>query len=238
MTRRALDQQKFALDQHAIVSITDRVGTITYANDRFCAISGYSQDELVGANHRIVKSGLHPDCDVRGHVAHHRAGQSVGGEVCNRRRDGSHYWVAATIDAAAWCRRFCGAIHRHSHRHYRARGCQGGAAARSRLLRGAITAIDEAFVIYDPQDRLVLCNDKYRRVFHDSENVIVEGATFESIVRYGVARGTYRDALGRPEQWVAERVAAHRSGNSTFGANAHRRAHPACWSASSPTATR
>lgn len=58
--RLALANQKFALDQHAIVSITDTNGIIVYANDRFCEISGYSQDELIGKNHRMVKSGIHP----------------------------------------------------------------------------------------------------------------------------------------------------------------------------------
>jgi PAS domain-containing protein len=56
-SRRALDDQKFALDQHAIVSITDTRGVITYANDHFCRISGYARDELIGRDHRLVNAG-------------------------------------------------------------------------------------------------------------------------------------------------------------------------------------
>ena len=78
------------------------------------------------------------------------------------------------------------------------------------LLRGAIEAINEAFVLYDPQDRLVYCNDKYRAVYARSAELMVPGASFESIIRSGAERGQYLDARGREEAWVAERLAAHR----------------------------
>jgi PAS domain S-box-containing protein len=94
---RDLANQKFALDQHAIVSITDLQGTITYANDRFCKISGYTREELVGQNHRIVKSDFHPP-EVFQDLWHTiTQGRVWRNEVKNRRKDGSFYWVSATI---------------------------------------------------------------------------------------------------------------------------------------------
>ncbi|MBC7716239.1 MAG: PAS-domain containing protein, partial [Pseudorhodobacter sp.] len=84
------------------------------------------------------------------------------------------------------------------------------------LMRGAIDAIDEAFVLYDPQDRLVLCNDKYRQIYPSMAHLMVPGATFESIIRAGAEDGEYVEALGRVEAWVTERIAAHRSGNSNL----------------------
>ena len=96
-SRRILSNQKFALDQHAIVSITDIHGTIVYANDRFCEISGYDRNELIGANHRIVKSGVHPAEVFRQMWETISHGQVWHGQICNRARSGSLYWVNATI---------------------------------------------------------------------------------------------------------------------------------------------
>ena len=92
-----LAYQKFALDQHAIVSTTNLAGDIIYANDKFCEISGYARSELLNRNHRILNSGIHPrevfvemwDMITAGMVWH--------GEVCNRTKTGELYWLDATI---------------------------------------------------------------------------------------------------------------------------------------------
>ena len=83
----------------------------------------------------------------------------------------------------------------------------------SQLLRGAIEALDEAFVLYDADDRLVFCSDKYREVYARTAELIQPGVTFEEIVRTGAERGQYPEALGRVDAWVAERLAAHRNGD-------------------------
>jgi len=87
----------YALNEAAIISTSDLAGNITMVNDKFCQISGYSSDELLGNNHRIVNSGTHE----KGYFAQMWEKISKGeiwvGEVCNRKKDGSIYWVNSTI---------------------------------------------------------------------------------------------------------------------------------------------
>lgn len=78
------------------------------------------------------------------------------------------------------------------------------------LLREAVHSIAVGFSIYDPDDRLVMCNEAYLHLYESSRELIVPGAGFEQIVRQGAERGLFADAIGRVEDWVTERVAQHR----------------------------
>lgn len=83
-------------------------------------------------------------------------------------------------------------------------------------LKMAIETLPDGFVLFDSEDRLVVCNEKYREIYRASAEALVPGARFEDILRVGLDKGQYARAVGREEEWLAERLAAHGEANSTI----------------------
>ncbi|MFZ4624059.1 MAG: PAS domain-containing protein [Rhodoferax sp.] len=208
-----LSETVFMGAQEAII-ITDADSRIVRVNPAFVRQAGFSAESVVGCKPSILKSGLH---DHSFYQAMWQALATTGfwsGEVTNRRADGSFYTVWRNITALLGedgeLLHYIGVSTDITERKNAQLENQRNAA----LLRGAIDTIDEAFVLFDADDRLVFCNEKYRSLLPTARDFLVPGVHFEEIVRKGAERGQFPAAVGRVDEWVAERMAAHRAGNS------------------------
>lgn len=212
---------KEALDQNTIVSVTDTKGIITFANQNFCKISGYSNEELVGENIRILNSGYHGKEFFQQLWFTIRSGLPWHGEIRNRAKDGTFYWVDTTIVPQ---RTHGGKVDRYVSIRYDITASKANeknllAEVESRkgaekLLKEILETIPDGIIAFDPEDRLLNFNSAYKK-FHSSKAPhLVEGASFSDLLRIAVESGQYRDLPGDPDArdlYIENRIRRHRN---------------------------
>lgn len=179
------------------------------ANRGACSNLGYSLDELK----QMTILDISPDLplDLRREVgARLKAAPSerVCFEARHLRKDGSTYEAEVYLQIVGGnTDRLIGFVLDITER----KRAEDQAQAARQSLVSAIETLPDGFVLYDADDRLVICNERYRDIYEKTAPAIVEGARFEDILRYGLEHGEYADVEGREEEWLAKRLAAHRS---------------------------
>jgi diguanylate cyclase (GGDEF)-like protein/PAS domain S-box-containing protein len=203
-----LTEYKAALDQHAIVTVTDASGRITYANQRFQQISGYQLDEVIGKTHSILNSRTHPKSmfgDMWRTIAQ---GNTWRGEICNRAKDGSLYWVDTTIipthDSGGSVKGYVSIRYDITNRVQALSELEESRALNERktdLLEMTLAHMNQGISVYDKEGRIVIWNDKYVSMYEMRLHDVQAGMKLEELLNIQKAQGSFS---GSPRDLIAE----------------------------------
>ncbi len=195
-----------------VISIDD-LGIIFDVNPAVSKMFGYSHDELIGRNVSIL-TGADYTAKHDGYIQNYLLSGNakiIGQrrEVMARHSSGREFPIDLAV-SEMWLageRRFTGVVRDISYQKLAEREARD---AESRLI-DAIGVLPDGFALYDENDRLLLFNDRYREIYKQSADFMVPGIQFEDLIRKGLERGQYSDAIGREEEWIAERLHQHRN---------------------------
>lgn len=213
--------------RHAAIWDWDIAADTVHFSAGFRQLLGYDEAEFSKILDASITSIVHPDDLERYRAAldHHLSNpeQLFDSEHRFRIKSGDYRWFhargQAICDASGKPIHSVGVlldIHEaRSLAELREEALKRAGQAEQRL-RDAIDSLQEGFVLYDADDRLVICNKKYHELYAISSDMLIPGNHFEDIIRVGAQRGQYRAAIGRVDEWVEERIANHRAANATI----------------------
>lgn len=217
--RNELNAYKQALDQNTIVSITDRKGTIRYANEMFCGISGYSNEELVGKNIKILNSSHHNReffVDLWRTIS---SGRPWRDEICNKDKHGSIYWVDTTIVPK---RNRLGKIDGYVSIRYDITARKEAEKSlysevekrrnTEEILRELLETIPDGVIAFDSEDKLINFNNAYKEFHTAKADHLVEGVSFGDLLKIAVDNNQYLEVPTDPkarEAYIESRMRRH-----------------------------
>lgn len=208
---RELKNQKFALDQHSIVATTNVNGTLTYVNSKYCEVSGYSQQQLLGQNTRILKSGIHPDLFFHDMYELLADGEVWHGEICNRSSAGEFYWLLTTIVPF---KDNLGKVVQHIAIHTDITAHKA-TENNLRKLSSAVEQSSESIVITNINDDIEYVNDAFiQNTGYSREEALGRKSNFlfsEKASSQNLQQ--LRDTLSKGQTWKGEFIIRHKDGS-------------------------
>ncbi|MBR7799387.1 PAS domain S-box protein [Undibacterium fentianense] len=211
----AIKNQQFALDEHAIVSITNASGDIIYANDKFCEISQYAREELIGVNHRIVNSALHSKDFFQGMWNTISSGKVWHGEIRNQAKDKSFYWTNATIvpflDENQIPYQFISIRTDITHERF----LKDEIASRERLLKNIMNTLGEGVYTLDADGRCTFVNPEAEKILGWTFDEM-RGQTLHDLIHSMTLHGDHVDREDCPITHAVGQGEVFRSDNEYF----------------------